>query len=34
MIESLFPNVLWENMWEATLQTAYMTAISVLATFI
>lgn len=34
MIESLFPNVSWENMWEATLQTAYMTAISVLATFI
>ncbi len=34
MIESLFPNVSWENMWEATIQTAYMTAISVLATFI
>ncbi|KMM37140.1 methionine ABC transporter permease [Guptibacillus hwajinpoensis] len=34
MTESLFPNVNWENMWEATLQTMYMTAISVLATFI
>ncbi|MBN8209928.1 ABC transporter permease [Bacillus sp. NTK071] len=34
MIESLFPNVNWDNMWEATLQTMYMTAISVLATFI
>lgn len=34
MAESLFPNVNWENMWEATLQTMYMTAISVLATFI
>ncbi|WP_347548950.1 methionine ABC transporter permease [Pseudalkalibacillus hwajinpoensis] len=34
MAESLFPNVYWENMWEATLQTVYMTAISVIATFI
>ncbi|ANU23830.1 methionine ABC transporter permease [Planococcus donghaensis] len=34
MIESLFPNVDWENMWEATLETLYMTAISTLFTFI
>jgi D-methionine transport system permease protein len=34
MVESLFPNVNWESMWEATIQTAYMTAISVLATFV
>ncbi|WP_456277787.1 methionine ABC transporter permease [Bacillus sp. AK128] len=34
MIEQLFPNVNWDRMLEATLETLYMTAISVLATFI
>ncbi|WP_377887877.1 methionine ABC transporter permease [Alkalihalobacillus sp. R86527] len=34
MLSSLFPNVRWEDMWEASLQTIYMTAISVFATFI
>ncbi|MBS4208506.1 methionine ABC transporter permease [Bacillus sp. FJAT-50079] len=34
MIENLFPNVKWDKMWEATIQTLYMTGISVLATFI
>ncbi|WP_270179917.1 methionine ABC transporter permease [Alkalihalobacillus sp. CinArs1] len=34
MLSSLFPNVRWEDMWEAALQTIYMTAISVFATFI
>ncbi|ANU12564.1 Methionine ABC transporter permease protein [Planococcus halocryophilus Or1] len=34
MIESLFPNVDWESMWEATLETLYMTTISTLFTFI
>lgn len=34
MIESLFPNVDWESMWEATLETLYMTALSTLFTFI
>jgi D-methionine transport system permease protein len=34
MIESLFPNVDWPRMWEATQQTLYMTAISTLFTFI
>ncbi|GEK30159.1 ABC transporter permease [Kurthia zopfii] len=33
-IEKLFPNVDWENMWEAILDTLYMTAISTIATFI
>ncbi|WP_349408399.1 methionine ABC transporter permease [Pseudalkalibacillus sp. SCS-8] len=31
---TLFPNVDWEDMWEATLETIYMTVISVSATFI
>ncbi|CAM3781883.1 methionine ABC transporter permease [Mesobacillus zeae] len=30
----LFPNVVWENMWEATLETLYMSGISVVATFV
>ncbi|WP_071460654.1 methionine ABC transporter permease [Bacillus massilinigeriensis] len=30
----LIPNVVWEEMWEATLETLYMSAISVVATFI
>ncbi|WP_142828923.1 methionine ABC transporter permease [Planococcus soli] len=34
MIESLFPNVDWDSMWEATLETLYMTTISTLFTFI
>ncbi len=34
MIESLFPNVEWDSMWEATLETLYMTALSTLFTFI
>lgn len=34
MLSTLFPNVRWEDMWEASLQTIYMTAISVFATFI
>jgi D-methionine transport system permease protein len=33
MIESLFPNVDWEKMWEATVETLYMTAMSTLFTF-
>jgi len=33
-IEKLFPNVDWENMWEAIVDTLYMTAISTIATFI
>jgi D-methionine transport system permease protein len=34
MIETLFPNVKWDKMWEATYETLYMTGISVLATFV
>ncbi|WP_044338174.1 methionine ABC transporter permease [Rossellomorea aquimaris] len=34
MIENLFPNVDWEKMWEATLETLYMTGMSVVITFI
>lgn len=34
MIENLFPNVDWEVMWEATVETIYMTAISTFFTFI
>jgi D-methionine transport system permease protein len=34
MIENLFPNVDWEIMWEATVETIYMTAISTFFTFI
>ncbi|MGD6817287.1 methionine ABC transporter permease [Metabacillus sp. 113a] len=34
MLEQLFPEVKWENVWEATFETLYMTGISVLATFI
>ncbi|AIE61232.1 methionine ABC transporter permease [Bacillus methanolicus] len=34
MLENMFANVNWERMWEATIETLYMTAISVLATFI
>ena len=34
MLENLFPNVDWQAMWEATLETIYMTAVSTLFTFI
>lgn len=34
MLETLFPNVDWPDMWEATLETIYMTAMSTLFTFI
>ncbi|WP_246946104.1 methionine ABC transporter permease [Bacillus pinisoli] len=34
MMEQLLPNVNWDKMIEATLETLYMTAISVLATFV
>ncbi len=34
MIDSLFPNVDWDSMWEATLETLYMTALSTVFTFI
>ena len=34
MIESLFPNVDWDKMWEATLETLYMTAMSTVFTFV
>ncbi|MDQ0155285.1 methionine ABC transporter permease [Robertmurraya andreesenii] len=34
MLNELFPNVRWEKMWEATVETLYMTGISVIATFI
>ncbi|OAH58366.1 MULTISPECIES: methionine ABC transporter permease [Bacillaceae] len=34
MIEQWFPNVDWDKMWEATLQTLYMTSISVVITFV
>ncbi|WP_370225048.1 methionine ABC transporter permease [Cytobacillus sp.] len=34
MLNEWFPNVQWDSMWEATMETLYMTAISVLATFI
>lgn len=34
MFETLFPNVDWDKMWEATLETLYMTAMSTVFTFI
>ena len=34
MIENLLPNVDWNNMWEATLETIYMTAMATAFTFI
>jgi D-methionine transport system permease protein len=33
-MEKLFPNVEWETIYEATQETLYMTAVSVVATFI
>lgn len=34
MIENLFPNVDWPKMWEAALETLYMTAMSTVFTFV
>lgn len=34
MIETLFPNVDWMKMWEATEETLYMTAFSTVLTFV
>ncbi|ARK31977.1 methionine ABC transporter permease [Halalkalibacter krulwichiae] len=34
MIDQLFGKVKWDKLWEATLETLYMTSISVAATFI
>lgn len=34
MIESIFPNVNWEKMWDATYETLYMTALSTFFTFV
>ncbi|MCC5801952.1 methionine ABC transporter permease [Rossellomorea vietnamensis] len=34
MMENVFPNVDWEKMWEATVETLYMTGMSVLITFV
>jgi D-methionine transport system permease protein len=34
MIENLFPNVDWPKMWEATLETLYMTGMSVAITLV
>ncbi|OXS61390.1 D-methionine transport system permease protein [Bacillus sp. V-88] len=34
MIENIFPNVDWGKMWEATVETLYMTGMSVLITFL
>ncbi|KGR91637.1 methionine ABC transporter permease [Ureibacillus massiliensis 4400831 = CIP 108448 = CCUG 49529] len=34
MINQLFPNVDWEDMWQATYDTIYMTTVSTIATFI
>ncbi|WP_252313635.1 methionine ABC transporter permease [Sinobaca sp. H24] len=33
-MNELFENINWANMWEATLETLYMSALAVLATFI
>jgi len=34
MIENLLPNVDWDKMWEATLETLYMTAMATAFTFV
>lgn len=34
MIENLFPNVDWAKMWEATVETIYMTAVSTFFTLV
>ncbi|MBM7694452.1 D-methionine transport system permease protein [Peribacillus deserti] len=33
MLKNLLPNVMWDTIYDATLETLYMTAISVVATF-
>lgn len=34
MFNELFPNVVWDKIWAATMETLYMTAVSVVATFV
>ncbi|NBI30018.1 methionine ABC transporter permease [Chengkuizengella marina] len=34
MMQELLPNVKWNKVWEATVETIYMTSISVVATFV
>ena len=34
MAENLFPHLKWDQLWAATLETLYMTALSGVATFI
>lgn len=34
MLDQLFPNVVWENLWLATYETVYMTVIAAAVTFI
>ncbi|MFC0187606.1 methionine ABC transporter permease [Fictibacillus aquaticus] len=34
MLSNLFPNVQWDTVWTATLETLYMSAVAVLATFV
>lgn len=34
MLNQLFPNVSWEDMWQATYDTLYMTTIATIATFV
>lgn len=34
MIETYFPNVKWDQMWEATLETLFMTGYSIVFTFL
>ncbi|WP_243290395.1 methionine ABC transporter permease [Bacillus sp. FJAT-47783] len=34
MLNELLPNVKWEKLWDATIETIYMTTVSVFATFI
>ncbi|WP_054707751.1 methionine ABC transporter permease [Bacillus sp. JCM 19041] len=34
MLEQWFPNVIWDNLWQATYETIYMTVVSAAATFI
>lgn len=34
MAETLFPHLKWEQLWAATLETLYMTALSCVATFV
>lgn len=34
MAENLFPHLKWDQLWAATLETLYMTALSGVATFV